>query len=110
MLEALQLIRMTRLYLKVTVLSFMVLSGVLMTICAQPLDNHVLRGLLMPENCTMPCFMGIRPGVTTVADAVTLLAGSGWVNQADIRVSTRFNVVRLEWYWNGLQPDIFDAD
>lgn len=37
---------------------------------AQPYDDTNLRALL---NCPTPCFLGIRPGVTTVRDAITLL-------------------------------------
>jgi hypothetical protein len=81
----------------------------LLLIRAQPNDDHDLHTLLVPDGCPMPCFMGIRPGVTTVTDAVTLLEASGWVNQADIHINSRFNIVRLEWYWNGLQPEIFDG-
>ena len=37
---------------------------------AQPYDDSELRAFLMPpEGCPAPCFMGIRPGVTTVNDA-----------------------------------------
>lgn len=42
---------------------------------AQPYDDSELRAFLTPpEGCPAPCFMGIRPGVTTVEEALDLLA------------------------------------
>lgn len=43
----------------------------MMLIRAQPYDNPALRQLLTPATgCQAPCFMGLRPGVTTQAEAI----------------------------------------
>jgi hypothetical protein len=91
----------SRIYCKLTLLSFTVFAAVMLLIRAQPYDDHELRALLMPENCAMPCFMGIRPGVTTMDEAVKLLKVSGWVGEIQDFPNG------LEWKWNGFQPAIF---
>lgn len=51
----------------------------LFTLCialirVQPYDDSELRAFLTPpEGCPAPCFMGIRPGVTTMEEAVAIL-------------------------------------
>jgi hypothetical protein len=82
---------------------------VILLIRSQPYEDRALHQLIIPPGCAAPCFLGIRPGVTTVTDMVGLLEASGWVNRADITVTTRFNVVRLEWTWNGQQPTMLEG-
>lgn len=54
----------------------------LFTVCialirAQPYDDSELRAFLTPpEGCPAPCFMGIRPGVTTMEEAIAVLEQS----------------------------------
>ena len=44
---------------------------------AQPYDDSELRAFLTPpEGCPAPCFMGIRPGVTTVEEVTAILGQS----------------------------------
>lgn len=74
---------MTASLLRFACVTIILLSGIMLVIHAQPYDDHELRALLMPEGCEMPCFMGIRPGVTTVDEAVKILENSGWVNPID---------------------------
>ena len=40
---------------------------------AQPFDDGGLRDQLLSPTCTVPCFLGIRPGVTTREEAILLL-------------------------------------
>jgi hypothetical protein len=48
---------------------------------AQPDDDSDLRAFLTPpDNCPAPCFMGIRPGLTTVDEAMTILYEHPWVD------------------------------
>jgi len=42
------------------------------------------RAALAPGSCPMPCFMGIRPGVTTMEQAVQLLSTNPYVNATSI--------------------------
>jgi hypothetical protein len=92
---------MMRFYLKFTLVSFILLSAVMVLIRAQPYDDHELRALLLPEGCEMPCFMGIRPGVTTADEAIRLLQASEWTNS----VNTYDNgdtqqLGTVTWRWN----------
>lgn len=50
----------------------------------QPAES--LPGILDAEpDCPMPCWQGIRPGTTTIDEAVSLLSLSPFVNAADLR-------------------------
>ncbi len=56
----------------------LLLSGLfllpVLLIRAQPYDDGGLRAFLTPpEDCPAPCFMGIRPGVTTTEEALEIL-------------------------------------
>ncbi len=47
---------------------------------AQPYDDSDLRAFLTPpEDCPAPCFMDIRPGMTTAEEAVSILDAHPWV-------------------------------
>ena len=61
---------MSRFSLRFALLPLAFFTAVLLLIHAQPYDDHDLRQLLMPEGCPAPCFMGIRPGVTMVAEII----------------------------------------
>ncbi len=100
---------MARLVFRLTTLLCIPLLAILLLIRAQPYDDDDLRRLVIPPGCAAPCFLGIRPGITTVTEMVNLLEASGWVNRGDITVTTRFNVVRLEWIWNGRQPAVLEG-
>lgn len=50
---------------------------------AQPYDDGGLRAGLAPTaDCPAPCFMGVRPGVTTLQEFVTIMARHGWVGES----------------------------
>jgi hypothetical protein len=78
----------------------------LFTVCiglirAQPYDDSQLRAFLTPpEGCPMPCFMGIRPGVTSFDDAKAIIERHAWTGNEVVvhRLDT------LLWNWSGLQP------
>ncbi len=96
---------MSRFYRKIALLNFIIFTVVMLLIRAQPYDDHELRALLMPDDCEMPCFMGIRPGVTTVDEAVKLLQNNSWVGTIDQNREANY----LSWTWNGQQPFFIDA-
>ena len=69
---------------------------------AQPYDNSELRAFLTPpDDCPTPCFMGIRPGVTTADQAIAIMEHHEWV--AGVRRNERGGF-SLVWDWNGKQP------
>ncbi len=65
---------MTRYLLRwMAILSALFVLSMLL-IRAQPYDDSELRDFLTPpEGCPVPCFMGIRPGVTTAEEAIAIL-------------------------------------
>ncbi len=71
---------MSRFYLRLILIPTALFTVVLILIHAQPYDDHELRELLLPEGCPAPCFMGIRPGVTTKDEALKILRSSVWVH------------------------------
>lgn len=79
---------------------------------AQPYDDHEVRRLLVaPRDCTAPCLMGIRPGVTTAKEVMAVLQTHTWVGAIDTRYYDPDRVERnlLAWRWSGQQPAIIDA-
>jgi hypothetical protein len=96
--------RMSRLYLRLLILPLLIFTATLLLIRAQPYDDHDLRQLLLPEGCPAPCFMGIRPGVTTVVEMIEFLEASDWVEnvQNDTRGNSWGNI---SWKWSSRKPD-----
>ncbi|MBA3869060.1 MAG: hypothetical protein H0X30_07895 [Anaerolineae bacterium] len=90
---------MSRLYLRLIIIPFLMISAALIVIQARPYDDHALREFLLPEGCPAPCFMGIRPGVTTMTEAERLLNESQWVGKITFANSTY-----IAWTWSGEQP------
>jgi hypothetical protein len=67
---------------------------------AQPYDDSELRVFLTPpDGCPIPCFLGIRPGVTALDGALAALRTHAWVE--DVTFSAAEVV---HWTWNGQQP------
>jgi hypothetical protein len=71
---------------------------------AQPYDDSELRTFLTPpEGCPAPCFMGIRPGITTTEEAIAILEAHEWVDEIFYgQDSTIF------WTWSNRSPDFVD--
>jgi hypothetical protein len=73
---------------------------------AQPYDDSQLRAFLTPpDGCLMPCFMGIRPGVTTAGEAMDLLEHHEAVQEvALLHNETTGEATDISWTWSDLQP------
>src|SRR4051794_14092484 len=96
--------------IRLAILLIVLFTAVLLLIHAQPYDDHELRQLLLPEGCPAPCFMGIRPGVTTMDEALELLKKSGWIEiESSYSISGR-DTSTLRFAFNGNQPDVIYAD
>ena len=87
---------------------------------AQPYDDSELRAFLVPpEGCPAPCFMGIRPGVTTTEEAIVILEGHEWVASVGedyVKLMREVSEEELppllgsiDWVWNGSQPTWIDS-
>jgi hypothetical protein len=97
---------MVRFYLRFSLLPLAFLTAMLLVIHAQPHDDHELRDLLLPEGCPAPCFLGIRPGVTTADEAVKLLEKSGWADHFQYVLYG----TQLRLKWNNRSPSWLTND
>lgn len=87
------------------------LFGVLITLIrATPYDNSALRAFLAPpSDCAAPCWYGIRPGQTTIRQAVALIQRHPWINQAPKLIWFSSPAVSsFSWPWNGQEPAFID--
>jgi hypothetical protein len=75
---------MYRLTLRLTLLPLFFLSAALFFIRAQPYDGRAVRTFLLSDDCTTPCFMGIRPGVTTPQQALRQLRSTDLISYVGI--------------------------
>lgn len=88
---------LTCLYLKLTLIPALIFTILIALIRAQPYDNSQLRVLLTsPETCPVPCFRGIRPGVTTLDQAYAILQGQADISEIDFNPSTQ----RISFTWD----------
>lgn len=92
--------------------------GFLLTLCAvvpvaiiraQPLDNHDLYALLTPHaDCPAPCFMGIRPGDTSLDEAILALQQHPWVSAVNASESSLPDQI-VWWAWGESAPEFVAA-
>lgn len=85
---------------------------------ALPYEDRASRALVQ-ENCTAPCFMNIRPGVTTMQDAVYVLGSHAWVaNGSDgfsalVRSAVFYDAgiprTVIDLRWSAAAPEWIDA-
>ncbi len=86
----------------------------MVVIRAQTHDDSSLRAFLTPpEGCLAPCFMGIRPGVTSTQEAIALLREHAWVERIEAnenQVDTRGRLLygTLTWTWSDAAPAEID--
>ena len=84
---------------------FLLLAVAVLVIRLQPQDDDQLREVLLPNACVPPCFLGITPGETTMAQAIDLLKQHPWVGSIK-RVDSERQWVVFEW--SGKQPPEFN--
>jgi hypothetical protein len=91
---------MIRLLLCVAALILALITSILAVVRVQPYDDQPLREALFSADCAPPCFIGIRPGVTTRDEALAILRGHPWIATVDTLLGER----GLTWTWSGQQP------
>ena len=101
---------MLRFYLRLILIPTILFMSILLVIRAQSYDDHELRELLLPEGCPAPCFMGIRPNITTRDEAINLLSASGWVEMGDSTSPIENDNFPLTLKWNGKQTRFLNAE
>lgn len=90
---------LVRLFFPAMLLLAAVFSLVLSLVCLQPYANpDVAAFLTPPAGCEMPCWLGIRPGVTDLLAAIRLLEASPWVDH----VYPPYDSINgfVHWDWN----------
>lgn len=77
---------------------------------AQPYDNRELRAFLIPsDDCTAPCWQGIRPGETNVFGVMELLKANNWVSTVYFENYSTFSNGYIRWKWSGLKPSMISS-
>ncbi|MCX9076566.1 MAG: hypothetical protein OIN84_01175, partial [Candidatus Methanoperedens sp.] len=82
-----------------------------------PYEDRVVPALIH-DDCPMPCFMGIRPGITSIDAAVYRLTTHAWSSSseadfpAQVRYAVMYNAVLprtlMNWRWSEAPPDWID--
>jgi hypothetical protein len=63
-----------------------------------------LRALLLDADCPAPCFLGVRPGVTTAEAIITSLQHHPWIQQVKVRDYNNYSGW-ITWDWSAAAPD-----
>lgn len=94
---------MPRLYMRLVLVPIAIFTTILIAIHTQYVDDHALRDILMPDSCPAPCFLGIRPGVTSMDEAIKLLRGNDGVADVQKRaISNKYGFIT--WTWKNPKP------
>lgn len=81
---------------------FGLLAAMVVLVHMQPQNDQALTHLLMSDDCPAPCFLGIRPGITSAGDAVHLLEKHEWVTNIESRYTDFGQSANTFWgyvYW-----------
>jgi hypothetical protein len=95
---------MTRVWWRLIPVLMTSLAVVVILIQAQPYDN--LKAILMPDDCEMPCFMGLRPGESTIQQVMNTLGSSAWVSEWSWYENSPGNG-SFNWNWSDSAPNVF---
>lgn len=68
----------------------------------RPADADLQAFLLAPHGCAAPCWLGIRPGVTTMDEALQILKAHPWVKR--VVVLDRHLAHYVYWEWSDQAP------
>lgn len=87
-----------------TVTITLLLTLPILLIRAQPYDGgHLGMFLGQSEHCRAPCLMGIRPGSTTLAQALAILRANNAIEH--VQVENYYNGQSVFWRWKEGEPD-----
>lgn len=98
--------------LRLSIIVFLLLANLVILIHLQPFDDGGLRVLIQPTDCAAPCFIGIRPGITTAAEASDLLEKqhlvASWIEPLSLANQSTddpsFGLLR--WRWSDQRPNM----
>jgi hypothetical protein len=87
---------MHRFCLRLALILLLIFSAVLLLNHMQSSNLQEIRDVLLPSaSCPAPCFMGIRPSITTVDEALKILEASGWL--AHYNYEEDGTAIRITW-------------
>jgi hypothetical protein len=93
------------------VLFFLTLNVLVYLSVGRTRNGSVLRDFLQPPaGCPLPCWQGIRPGITSSLHAVDLLKALPWVTDLYSIQGIVASDSLIQWGWTGHQPDIVDSE
>jgi hypothetical protein len=75
-----------RLFVKFGLALTLLFASVATLIQRAPYHAPALRALLLPDDCPIPCFIGIQPGVTTADEAIAILRRHPWINHPSLTI------------------------
>lgn len=97
--------------LKVVLPFTLLFASVIGLIHARPYQDGSLEAFLSPpHDCPAPCWQGIRPGTTTVVEALDILESHPWI--ARIIITERYGATRdglIGWAWSEEPPAPIDS-
>jgi hypothetical protein len=77
---------------------------------ARPYDNPDLRAFLQAAHeCTLPCWGGIRPGVTGLSEIQIVLGNHEWVREVTFTPTTGPDTGFMTWRWRDPVTGVIDA-
>jgi len=92
-----------RLVVRPVMIASLVFAAIALLIRTQPYDERAPIAVLVPIHCRVPCFMDIRPGVTSIDDAITLLRHNEWVSRV-IPLPNEIHPNQVNWLWSDKAP------
>lgn len=100
-----------KLLLLLTGLFSLIISVVVALAYDDPYFAGISRFLAPPDGCPAPCFMGIRPGQTTLREAVAILERHEWVDEVRVYLDDLVQDEGLVcWSWSGKQPAFVEVN
>jgi hypothetical protein len=85
--------------------------AVVLLVHMQPYNDWELSAFLASSNnCATLCFMGIRPGVTGVNDAIKILQNNPWVLKIFLQTNDPLASQRIDWRWRAEAPPFLQSD
>lgn len=100
---------MIRLLMLSAVLLTALLTAPVLLVRALPQADPALSAFFTPPaTCEALCLLGLRPGITTVGEALEGLRAHDWVAEAELNATGR-GYGDIKWTWSGQQPAFINA-
>ena len=97
-----------RLLARLTLMLVLVMMALLLLICAPRYDGRAVTTFFADSCSSMPCWQGIRPGTTTLNQALAILSTHPWIGQiSEVTSSTNAETsgtVLIYWRWSAAYP------